>query len=115
MSRNTISRITSRIDGLAERLTPNRGPITIVGGDEARVRDAAERDRGGWRTGGTPRPLHHYRRQVCGEFRPWVGRSMLGCRSYDGRELAYAVPALRSRLWGAPIRSTPMPNCPISA
>jgi hypothetical protein len=29
MSRNTISRITSRIDELAERLTPERGLITI--------------------------------------------------------------------------------------
>ena len=33
MSRNTISRITSRIDDLTERLTPEL--ITIVGGDEA--------------------------------------------------------------------------------
>ena len=31
--RNTISRITSRIDDLTERLTPEL--ITIVGGDEA--------------------------------------------------------------------------------
>jgi hypothetical protein len=37
-ARNTISRITSRIDELAERLTPNRGPITIVGCDEAECR-----------------------------------------------------------------------------
>ena len=36
MSRNTISRITSRIDGLAERLGPRR--ITIVGCDEAECR-----------------------------------------------------------------------------
>ena len=28
--RNTINRITSRIDELTERLTPDRGPITIV-------------------------------------------------------------------------------------
>ncbi|MGE0038931.1 MAG: hypothetical protein AB7L36_10360 [Sphingomonadaceae bacterium] len=33
MSRNTISRITSRIDDLTERLGPRR--ITIVGADEA--------------------------------------------------------------------------------
>jgi hypothetical protein len=38
MSRNTISRITSRIDELAERLTPNRGLITIVVGDDAECR-----------------------------------------------------------------------------
>ena len=36
--RNTISRLTSRIDDLAERLTPGRGLITIVGGDEAECR-----------------------------------------------------------------------------
>ena len=33
--RNTISRITSRIDELTERLTPGRGLITIVGADRA--------------------------------------------------------------------------------
>jgi hypothetical protein len=33
--RNTISRLTSRIDELTERLTPERGLITIVGGDQA--------------------------------------------------------------------------------
>ncbi|HEY7229157.1 MAG TPA: hypothetical protein VH558_02170 [Pseudolabrys sp.] len=33
--RNTLNRITSRIDELAERLTPNREPITIIGTDEA--------------------------------------------------------------------------------
>jgi hypothetical protein len=33
--RNTISRLTSRIDDLTERLTPNRGLTTIVGGNEA--------------------------------------------------------------------------------
>ncbi len=31
-ARNTISRITSRIDELAERHTPGRGLITIIGG-----------------------------------------------------------------------------------
>ena len=36
--RNTISRLTSRIDELAERLAPNRGLTTIVGGDEAECR-----------------------------------------------------------------------------
>ena len=30
-----ISRITSRIDDLAERLAPGRGPIAIIGSDEA--------------------------------------------------------------------------------
>ena len=34
-TRNTISRITTRIDELAERLAPSRGPIMIVGGDVA--------------------------------------------------------------------------------
>jgi hypothetical protein len=34
-ARNTISRLTSRIDDLTERLTPSRGPNTIVGGNEA--------------------------------------------------------------------------------
>jgi hypothetical protein len=29
-TRNTISRITSRIDDLTERLTPDREPITII-------------------------------------------------------------------------------------
>jgi hypothetical protein len=33
--RNTISRLASRIDELTERLTPNRGLITIVGYDTA--------------------------------------------------------------------------------
>jgi hypothetical protein len=36
MSRNTIGRITSRIDDLTERLAPRR--ITIVGADEAECR-----------------------------------------------------------------------------
>ena len=34
-ARNTISRLTSRIDDLTERRLPRRGPVTIVGGDEA--------------------------------------------------------------------------------
>jgi hypothetical protein len=38
MSRNTISRITSRIDGLTERLASSRGLLTIVGADEAECR-----------------------------------------------------------------------------
>ena len=37
-ARNTISRLTSRIDDLAERRLPRRGPVTIVGGDEAECR-----------------------------------------------------------------------------
>jgi hypothetical protein len=37
-ARNTINRITSRIDELTERLTPNRGLITIGGCDEAECR-----------------------------------------------------------------------------
>jgi hypothetical protein len=36
--RNTISRLTSRIDELAQRLAPNSGLTTIVGGDEAECR-----------------------------------------------------------------------------
>jgi hypothetical protein len=36
--RNTISRLTSRIDDLTQRLAPNRGLTTIVGGDEAECR-----------------------------------------------------------------------------
>jgi hypothetical protein len=36
-ARNTISRITSRIEDLAERL-PNRRLTTIVGGNEAECR-----------------------------------------------------------------------------
>jgi hypothetical protein len=35
MSRNTISRITSRIDDLTERLASSRGLLTIVGADES--------------------------------------------------------------------------------
>ena len=37
-ARNTISRLTSRIDDLTERHLPRRGPVTIVGGDEAECR-----------------------------------------------------------------------------
>ena len=37
-ARNTISRLTSRIEDLAERLLPDRGLITIVGGDKAECR-----------------------------------------------------------------------------
>ena len=33
--RNTVSQLTSRIDDLAQRLAPNRGLITVVGGDRA--------------------------------------------------------------------------------
>jgi hypothetical protein len=33
--RNTISRLTSRIDELTERLTPNRGLVDIIGSDRA--------------------------------------------------------------------------------
>jgi hypothetical protein len=36
--RNTISRLTSRIDDLAQRLAPNRGLTTVVGGDRAECR-----------------------------------------------------------------------------
>jgi hypothetical protein len=36
--RNTISRIASRIDGLTERMAPNRRLLTIVGYDEAECR-----------------------------------------------------------------------------
>jgi hypothetical protein len=36
--RNTISRLTSRIEDLAERRLPRRGPITIVGAAEAECR-----------------------------------------------------------------------------
>jgi hypothetical protein len=37
-ARNTISRLTSRIEKLAERRLPYRGPLTIVGADEAECR-----------------------------------------------------------------------------
>ena len=42
-TRNTISRITSRIDDLAERLTPSQGPIMIVRtlGEDPMLRAAA--------------------------------------------------------------------------
>jgi hypothetical protein len=40
--RNTISRLTSRIDELTERLTPSPGWITIVGGDQAECRAQLE-------------------------------------------------------------------------
>jgi hypothetical protein len=40
--RNTISRLTSRIDELTERLTPERGLITIIGGNEAGCRRQLE-------------------------------------------------------------------------
>jgi hypothetical protein len=52
MSRNTISSITSRIDELAERLTPERGLITIIGGNEAGCRRRLEEiDAAGKRAG----------------------------------------------------------------
>ena len=34
-ARNTISRLTSRIEDLAERRIPRRGPVNIVGADRA--------------------------------------------------------------------------------
>jgi hypothetical protein len=37
-TRNTINRITSRIDDLAERYTPSGGPILIAVRDEAEYR-----------------------------------------------------------------------------
>ena len=37
-ARNTISQLTSRIEDLAERRLPRRGPVTIVGADEAECR-----------------------------------------------------------------------------
>ena len=37
-ARNTISQLTSRIEDLAERRLPRRGPLTIVGADEAECR-----------------------------------------------------------------------------
>ena len=40
--RNTISRLTSRIEDLAERRLPRRGPVTIVGADEAECRKRLE-------------------------------------------------------------------------
>jgi hypothetical protein len=43
--RNTISRLTSRIDELTERLTPERGLITIIGGNEAGCRTSWKRSR----------------------------------------------------------------------
>jgi hypothetical protein len=50
--RNTISRLTSRIDELTERLTPNRGLITIIGGNEAGCRRRLEEiDAAGERAG----------------------------------------------------------------
>ena len=36
--RNTINRLTSRIEDLAERRLPRRGPLTIVGADAAECR-----------------------------------------------------------------------------
>ena len=41
-ARNTISRLTSRIEDLAERRLPRRGPLTIVGADEAECRKRLE-------------------------------------------------------------------------
>ena len=37
-ARNTITRLTSRIEDLAERRLPRRGPLIIVGTDEAECR-----------------------------------------------------------------------------
>jgi hypothetical protein len=42
MARNTISRLTSRIEDLAERRLPRRGPVTIVGADKAECRRRLE-------------------------------------------------------------------------
>ena len=41
-ARNTISRLTSRIEDLAERRLPRRGPVNIVGADEAECRKHLE-------------------------------------------------------------------------
>jgi hypothetical protein len=79
--RNTISRITSRIDELTERLTPNRGLITIGGYDMAACEARLEELRAAGQLAG---------RQVCliatgvprADPRARVGsRLMLGCRS----------------------------------
>jgi hypothetical protein len=43
MSRNTINRITSRIEGLTDRLTPDPEWLTIVGGTEAHCRKRLEK------------------------------------------------------------------------
>jgi hypothetical protein len=42
MARNTISRLTSRIEDLAERRLPRRGPISIVGADKVECRKRLE-------------------------------------------------------------------------
>jgi hypothetical protein len=63
-ARNTISRLTSRIEDLTERHLPRRGPLTIVGADEAECRRRLEEfEAGGQLTGrvrfimtGVPRP-----------------------------------------------------------
>jgi hypothetical protein len=41
-ARNTISRLTSRIEDLAERRLPRQGPVNIVGADEAECRKHLE-------------------------------------------------------------------------
>ena len=41
-ARNTISQLTSRIEDLAERRLPRRGPVNIVGADEAECRKRLE-------------------------------------------------------------------------
>ena len=41
-ARNTISRLTSRIEDLAEQRLPRRGPVNIVGADEAECRKRLE-------------------------------------------------------------------------
>ena len=41
-ARNTISRLTSRIEDLAERRLPRQGPVNIVGADEAECRKRLE-------------------------------------------------------------------------
>ena len=42
MARQTITRLTSRIEDLAERRTPRRGPLIIVGADKAECRKRLE-------------------------------------------------------------------------
>jgi hypothetical protein len=56
-TRNTISRITSRIDDLTERYTPSRVPIMIAVRDEAEYR-AKLREIEDWRAVGAPGHLH---------------------------------------------------------
>jgi hypothetical protein len=50
-TRNTISRITSRIDELTERHTPSRAPILIAVSDEAEYRVKREIEAAGGLSG----------------------------------------------------------------